>query len=116
MQTQIGRILSFVALMAAATLAWTGDLTHWFPREDPPRFLWIFGGLLVALGLVRLIDRRIWVLRARRARQARREAAQKATEAQRAAYKEWRQDFLQVLSEPVGDELIKAPEPQPMAQ
>jgi len=110
MQTQIGRILSFAALLAAVALSWTGQWTGWFSPEDPAKYAWIFGGLVVVLGLIRLIDRRIWVLRARRARLARLEAAQEATEAARLATEERRQEILQVLSEPVGNE------PQPTAQ
>lgn len=110
MQTQIGRISSFAALVTAAALAWTGNLTHWFPHDDPARFAWIFGGLLPALGMIRLVDRRIWVIRARKARLARLEAAQEAAKAARLTAEERRQEILQVLSEPVGDE------PQPVAQ
>lgn len=110
MQTQIGRISSFAALVAAAALSWTGQWTGWFSPENPPGYLWILGGLVVALGLIRLIDRRIWVIRARRARLARREAAQEAAKAARLAAEERRRAILQVLSEPVGDE------PQPATQ
>jgi hypothetical protein len=116
MQTRFGSIAAFAALVAAVALAWTGNLTHWFPHDDPARFAWIFGGLILALGLIRLIDRRIWVLRARRARLARREATQEAAKAARLAAEERRQSILQVLSEPVGDEPIEAPEPQTVAQ
>lgn len=110
MQTQIGRISSFAALVAAAALSWTGRWTGWFSPEEPAKYSWILGGLVVALGLIRLIDRRIWVLRARRARLARLEAAQEAAKAARLTAEERRQEILQVLSEPVGDE------PQPVAQ
>lgn len=110
MQTQIGRISSFAALVAAAALSWTGRWTGWFSPEEPAKYSWILGGLVVALGLIRLIDRRIWVLRARRARLARREAAQEAAKAARLVAEERRRAILQVLSEPVGDE------PQPATQ
>lgn len=116
MQTRFGSITAFAALLAAVALSWTGQWTGWFSPENPPGYLWIFGGLIVALGLIRLIDRRIWVIRARRARLARREAAQEAVEAARLAAEERRQSILQVLSEPVGDEPVAAPEPQPVAQ
>ena len=116
MQTQIGRILSFAALVAAAALSWTGQWTGWFSPENPPGYLWIFGGLLVALGMIRLVDRRIWVLRARRARLARREAAQEAAKAARLVAEERRRAILQVLSEPVGNEPDTAPESQTVAQ
>ena len=116
MQTRFGSNAALVALVAAAALSWTGQWTGWFSPEDPARYLWIFGGLVVALGQIRLIDRRIWTIRARRARLARRKAAQEAAEAERAAYEKWRQDFLQVLSEPVGDEPVADSEPRPTAQ
>lgn len=116
MQTRFGNIAAFVALVTAAALAWTGDLTGWFPLVNPPKFLWIFGGLLLALGLIRLIDRRIWVRSARKALLARREAAQEAAKVARLAAEERRQSILQVLSEPVGLEPIEALEPQPAAQ
>lgn len=110
MQTRLGSISSFAALVVATVLAWTGQWTGWFSPEEPAKYAWIFGGLVVALGLIRLIDRRIWVLRARRARLARREAAQEAAKAARLVAEERRRAILQVLSEPVGDE------PQPATQ
>ena len=116
MQTQIGRISSFAALVAAAALSWTGQWTGWFSPENPPGYLWILGGLVVALGLIRLIDRRIWVIRVRRARLARREATLTAAEATRLAAEERRRAILQVLSEPVGNEPDTAPESQTVAQ
>jgi len=116
MQTRFGSITALAALVTAAALAWTGDLTGWFPHDNPPKFFWIFGGLLLALGLIRLIDRRIWVRSACKVLLARREAAQEAAKAARLAAEERRQSILQVLSEPVGDEPIEAPEPQPVAQ
>jgi len=116
MQTRFGSNAALVALVAAAALSWTGQWTGWFSPEDPARYLWIFGGLVVALGQIRLIDRRIWTIRARRARLARREAAQEAAKAARLAAEERRREILQVLSEPVGGEPVAAPEPQPAAQ
>jgi hypothetical protein len=104
MQTQFGRFLSFAAMVAAVALSWTGQWTGWFSPENPHGYLWVFGGLVVALGLIRLIDLRIWVDCARRARLARRQAARASAEAERVATEERRQSILQALSESAGSE------------
>lgn len=104
MQTRFGLISSFAALVAAVVLAWTGQWTGWFSPENPLGYLWVFAGLIVVIGLIHLIDRRIWVLRTLKERQAHREVARKVVEAERIATEERRRTILQALSEPVEDE------------
>ncbi|PIX30254.1 hypothetical protein COZ63_00645 [Candidatus Berkelbacteria bacterium CG_4_8_14_3_um_filter_42_13] len=98
MQTRIGSVLSFAAVLVAAALCCTGRWTGWFSPENPLRYLWVVGGLVAALVLIRLIDRRIWIIR-QRAQRAETEAARDAA---RVAAERRRQDILEVLSDPPG--------------
>lgn len=64
MQTKFGYGLSLITIAIAAALAWTGKLTGWFDPENivSPSWGYLALGTLLALGVVRLIDRRRWVV------------------------------------------------------
>lgn len=76
MQTIFGRISSIVIAITVVVLCWTGNLTGWF-RSDylfSPNWICLILSALLIFGVVRLIDRRLWVIK-KRAEFAAQEAA-----------------------------------------
>ena len=62
MQTRIGWTMLCAVGLIAVALAWTGNLTGWFKSDDVVSLSWgyLALGTILALGIVKLIDRAIW--------------------------------------------------------